>query len=122
MATHIDTRSGKKHAVQRRNKEKENLQHQCKGELTGKEETSERNSTPSPCSNEARIINVCVIKVTTRALLCLETSAASGACNIIGNIRQTLLIQGGIAEDPICPFSESQWRKRIQQNTRDFSY
>lgn len=70
-------------------KKKETLQHHCKGELTGKEETSERNSTPPLCSNEAKITNVRVIKATVRVLLCLKTAAASGACNIIGTIRQT---------------------------------
>lgn len=55
-----------------------------------------------------------MIKATARALLCLETSAASGA-NIIGNISD-------IAKDPMCPFPKSQWKKKIQQNTRDFSY
>lgn len=70
-------------------KKKKSYNTSSKGEWTGREEISERNPTPSPCSNEAKITNVCVIKATVRALLCLETWAASGACNIIGNIRQT---------------------------------
>lgn len=88
MVTHSDTKSGKNHDVQRRNKEKETLQHCCRGESTGKEETSEGNSGPALCSNETKITNGCVIKAIVRALLHLDTSAASVAYSIVDNIRQ----------------------------------
>lgn len=29
---------------------------------------------------------------------------------------------GDNVKDPMCPFPEGQWKKRIQQNTKDFSY
>lgn len=71
------------------NKEKETLQHCCRGELTGKEETSEGNSAPGLCSNEAKVTNRRVTRAVARALLRLETSAASAACRTVGNTRQT---------------------------------